>query len=70
MEGIGGAIFGGFIVLAFATFFAGAAIVGGIWYFTKKDYIKSDSRITPELRLTTDGTTIDTIYIYRAVNKK
>jgi hypothetical protein len=65
MEGIGGAIFSGFITLAIITFVIGGIIVGGIWYFTDKDYIESKTIITPEIKLTTDGKKVDTLYIYR-----
>lgn len=65
MEGIGGAIFGAFITLAIGTFIVGGIIVGAVWYFTDKDYIESKTIITPEIKLTTDGKKIDTLYIYR-----
>jgi hypothetical protein len=65
MNGIGGAILGGFITLAIVTFIIGGAIVGGIWYFTHEDYIESKTIITPEIKLETDGKKIDTLYIYR-----
>jgi hypothetical protein len=65
MEGIGSAIFGGFITLAIITFVVGGIIVGGIWHFADKDYIESKTIITPEIKLTTDGKKIDTLYIYK-----
>jgi len=42
----------------------GASVVGGIWFFTEKDYIKSRTPIIPKKVLITDGTKVDTMYYY------
>lgn len=38
---------------------------GGILFFTERGVIESPTKITPEIRLTTDGKKIDTIYVYK-----
>lgn len=58
-----------FIAMLLA-FIVGSAIIGGIWFFTKKNYIESRTLITPEIQLTTDGKTVDTLYIYHKPTKK
>lgn len=68
MQGIGGAIVGGFFMLIVGGFFCGAGIVGAAWIFTSKDYIESRVIIKPEIRLETDGKVIDTVYIYKEPN--
>ena len=50
-------------------------VVAGITWFTgrwvyKKDYIESKVRLTPNIKLTTDGVKVDTIFIYKAVTPK
>lgn len=70
MQGIVGAIFDPFITLILIALLAGGAIVGGIWWATDADHIESKTLIAPEIRLTTDGATIDTVYIYRTPDEK
>lgn len=65
MEGFAAGIASAFVTLAIATLLLGAAIVGVMWFLTDKDYIESKKIITPEIKLTTDGKKIDTLYIYR-----
>jgi len=66
MDGsIGGGIASLIFYIALIALVGGGIIVGGIWFFTDKDYIESKTLITPEIELTTDGKTIDTLYIYR-----
>lgn len=42
-----------------------ALIMGSIWYFTSSSEIKSEKRLTPTIELTTDGKTVDTLFIYK-----
>ena len=67
MSGYGTGIGEAIVILAISTFILGSVIVGGIWYFTSKDYIESKTPITPEIKLTTDGKTIDTLYVYKPI---
>lgn len=45
----------------------GVLILGGYITFDwfKGDVIESPKRLTPEIRLTTDGKKVDTLYIYK-----
>lgn len=65
MNGIGAGIASAFVTIALIALFIGTIITGSIWYFTSDDTIESKTIITPEIKLTTDGKKIDTIYIYR-----
>ena len=65
MEGIGQAI-GCLVTIAIAAI-VGVALLGGYVTFdwAKGDVIESPKRITPEIKLTTDGKKVDTVYIYK-----
>lgn len=59
-------VFYGMIKLALV----GAIIIGFVIFFvTKATYktnkVESKTLITPEIRLTTDGKTVDTVYVYK-----
>jgi hypothetical protein len=59
-------MFFGVIVIAVIV---GASTIGGIWFFTSKNYIKSSSIIVPKKVFVTDGIKVDTIYYYYAPKK-
>lgn len=65
MSGIGNAIVGGFITMVVIAVIITIAIMGSIWYFTSSNEIKSEKRLTPTIELTTDGKTVDTLFIYK-----
>lgn len=62
---IGKAIGGMLLFLGIAGLVVGALIVGSIWFFTHDNNIESKKPITPEIKLTTDGKVVDTIYVYK-----
>lgn len=64
MEGIGSGfaqVFFGFAIVV-ALIFGG--IVFGVTKFFQKKEIVTKTLITPKIRLTTDGKTVDTLYVY------
>ena len=67
-SGIGNAI-GELLMWGAISFICAVLLLGYFVYdvFIKKDTTKIESRvlITPTIKLTTDGKTIDTIYIYQ-----
>ena len=65
MSGIGNAIVGGFITMVVIAVIITIAIMGSIWYSTSPSEIKSEKRLTPTIELTTDGKTVDTLFIYK-----
>ena len=56
-----------FRVILFAVLAVGLAI-GLTWYLCKSDKIESKTRIVPEMKLVTDGKTVDTVFIYKKPN--
>jgi len=40
-------------------------IIGTVFYFTEEDYVESKTLIVPEIKLTTNGNKVDTLYIYK-----
>lgn len=65
MQGIGQFIFAGLFTIFLVAILLTAGAMGALWYFNSKDYIESKALITPEIKLVTDGHTIDTIYVYK-----
>lgn len=66
MDGnIGNGIVTVFFIFVIAAFIIGGCVVFGISLITNKHCIESKEIITPEIKLTTDGKTIDTLYIYK-----
>lgn len=65
MEGIGQAI-GCLVTIAIAGI-VGVVLLGSYLTFdkVKGDVIESPKRLTPEIKLTTDGKKVDTLYIYK-----
>lgn len=65
MEGIGQAI--GCLVTIAIIGLIGITLLGGYITFDwfKGDVIESPKRIVPEIKLTTDGKKVDTLYIYK-----
>lgn len=60
-KGLGTAILALLIIVFLIAGFGGWFLGKKIW---KRDYIKSESPIIPEIRLTTDGKIVDTLFIY------
>ena len=65
MEGLGKAI--GCLFTMAIIGVIGMILLGGYITFDwfKEDVIESPKRLTPEIKLTTDGKKIDTLYIYK-----
>lgn len=65
MEALGKAI--GFLFTLAIIGISGMILLGGYITFDwfKGKNIESPKRITPEIRLTTDGKKVDTLYIYK-----
>jgi hypothetical protein len=65
VEGIGQAI-GCLVTIAIAGII-GVFLLGGYLTFdwVKGDILESKKRIVPEIRLTTDGKKVDTLFIYK-----
>ena len=65
MEGIGQAI--GCLITIAIVGIIGVILLGGYLTFDwfKGDLIESQKRIVPEIRLTTDGKKVDTLFIYK-----
>jgi uncharacterized protein YpmB len=65
MEGIGQAI--GCLVTIAIVGVIGVILLGGYLTFdlVKEDILESKKRLIPEIRLTTDGKKVDTLYIYK-----
>jgi hypothetical protein len=66
MEGIGQAI--GCLVTIAVAGVIGVFLLGSYVTFdwAKGDVIESQKRIVPEIKLTTDGKRVDTLFIYKA----
>lgn len=65
MEGLGQAI--GCLFTIAIVGLIGIVLLGGYITFDwfKGDIIESPKRLTPEIKLTTDGKKVDTLYIYK-----
>lgn len=69
MEGIGQAI-GCLVTIAIIGIIGIIGFTGYFtWDFFKEESIESAKRITPEIKLTTDGKKVDTIFIYKVKQK-
>ena len=64
MEGIGKGLAQMLYGCFFVALLIGAAIACLTWYTLSSSEIKSDRLIKPRIELTTDGKTVDTLYIY------
>lgn len=54
------------LAIAFVVLFVGVAIYGGykLWHRNDPQVFKMQKQVSPSIELTTDGTDVDTLYVY------